>query len=266
MEFLTAFPDQPFLQRALVGGLLAALGCGVVGSFVVVKRISYVAGGVAHAALGGMGAALFFGQAPMIGALIASALSAVIIGMVSLAAKENEDTLISALWAVGMATGLLFIAKTPGYAADLMSYLFGAILLVTEEDLWLMATLDGVILGGTALLYKQLAAVAFDEEFARLRGAPVAVLTLALYLMIALTVTLLIKVVGLVMVIALMTLPAAIAGRHARSLGRMMVGATGLGALFVTGGLALSYAPDLPPGGVIILLAGGGVSDLVAYP
>jgi zinc transport system permease protein len=255
-EFFSALAEQGFLQRALMGGLLACVGCGVVGAFVVVKRISYVAGGVAHAALGGMGAAYFFGAAPLWGALGAAVVAALVIGLASLRFADREDTLISALWAVGMATGVMFIAKTPGYSTDLMSYLFGAILMVTDADLLLMAILDGTILLLTGVFYKQLLAIAFDEEFARIRGLPVEGLTLLLYLMVALTVTLLIKVVGLVLVIALLTLPAAIAGQYVRSLGRMMIVAVLLGGVFVAVGLALSYAPDLPAGATIILLAG----------
>jgi zinc transport system permease protein len=155
-----------------------------------------------------------------------------------------------------MAIGVLFIARTPGYAVDLMSYLFGNILLVPREDLWLMAGLDAVLLLTVAVLRRPLLAVAFDEEFARLRGLPVTLLYLLLLCLVALTVVLLIRVVGLILVIALLTLPAAIAAQHATTLGRIMVLAVVLGSLFTTGGLALSYGPDLPAGATMILLAG----------
>jgi zinc transport system permease protein len=155
-----------------------------------------------------------------------------------------------------MAAGVLFIARTPGYAVDLMSYLFGNILLVPPQDLWLMAGLDAVLLGTVAALRRPLLAVAFDEEFARLRGLPATLLYLLLLCLVALTVVLLIRVVGLILVIALLTLPAAIASQHATTLGRIMLVAVLLGALFTTGGLALSYGPDLPAGATIILLAG----------
>ncbi|MBK1717754.1 metal ABC transporter permease [Thiocystis violacea] len=256
-EFLTALGDYAFLQTALLAGLLASVGCGVIGTFVVVKRIAFMAGGIAHSVLGGMGAALYFGLDPFAGALVAAILSALLIGAVRLAWKTQEDTMIGALWAIGMAIGVLFIAKTPGYASDLMSFLFGNILLVPTRELWLMAGLDLVLILTVALFYRQFLAVTFDEEFARLRGVPVTFFYLLLLCLVAVTVVLLIQVVGLILVIALLTLPAAIAGHYVRSLGVMMLVATLLGGLFTSLGLALSFGPDLPAGPTMILLAGG---------
>ena len=256
-EFLTALATYGFLQSALIAGLLASVGCGVIGTFVVVKRIAFMAGGIAHSVLGGMGAALYFGADPFLGALIAAIFSALLIGAVRLSWKTQEDTLIGALWAIGMAVGVLFIAKTPGYSSDLMSFLFGNILLVPTRELWWMAGLDLVLVATVALFYRQFLAVTFDEEFARLRGVPVALFYLLLLCLVAVTVVLLIQVVGLILVIALLTLPAAIAGHYVHSLGAMMLIATGLGALFTTLGLALSFGPDLPAGPTMILLAGG---------
>jgi zinc transport system permease protein len=265
-EFLQALSQHAFLQTALIAGLLAALGCGVVGTFVVVKRITFLAGGIAHSVLGGMGAALYFGLDPLGGALAAALVSALIIGWVRLHWSTQEDTLIGALWAIGMAVGILFIAKTPGYTGDLMSYLFGNILLVPTRDLWIMAGLDGLMLAVILAFYRQLLAVAFDEELARLRGVPVTGFYLLLLCLVAVTVVLLIQVVGLILVIALLTLPAAIAGHWVHTLGGIMVAATGLGAAFTSAGLALAYAPDLPVGPTVILLAGGAyvVSALAA--
>ncbi len=256
IEFLRALGGQTFLQYAFAAGLLASLGCGVMGTFVVVRRIAFLAGGIAHAVLGGMGVALYFGASPLIGALVAAVAAALIIGLVSLRAREHEDTLIGAIWAVGMALGVLFISRTPGYNSELMSYLFGNILMVTGGDLMLMAILDVFLLLTVGLFFRQLQAVTFDEEFSRLRGLPADLLYLFLLVLAALTVVLLIRVVGLILVIALLTLPAAVAGQWTRSLGRMMALASLLGALVTTGGLALSYGPDLPAGATIILLAG----------
>lgn len=256
-EFLTALATYGFLQSALIAGLLASVGCGVIGTFVVVKRIAFMAGGIAHSVLGGMGAALYFGADPFAGALIAAIFSALLIGAVRLSWKTQEDTLIGALWAIGMAVGVLFIAKTPGYSSDLMSFLFGNILLAPTRELWWMAGLDLVLVVTVALFYRQFLAVTFDEEFARLRGVPVTFFYLLLLCLVAVTVVLLIQVVGLILVIALLTLPAAIAGHYVHSLGAMMLIATGLGALFTTLGLALSFGPDLPTGPTMILLAGG---------
>lgn len=256
-EFIQALVQHPFLQTALLAGLLASLGCGVIGTFVVVKRIAFMAGGIAHSVLGGMGAALYFGVDPLLGALAAAILAALLIGLVRLAWQAQEDTLIGALWAIGMAIGILFIAKTPGYSTDLMSFLFGNILLVPRRALWFMAGLDLLLVLTVSLFYRQLIAVTFDEEFARLRGVPVAFFYLLLLCLVAVTVVLLIQVVGLILVIALLTLPAAIAGHYVHSLGGMMLIATLLGGVFTTAGLALSYGPDLPAGPTIILLAGG---------
>jgi zinc transport system permease protein len=254
--FLEALGDQPFLRTALLAGLLASVGCGVIGTFVVVKRIAFLAGGIAHSVLGGMGAALYFGFDPLLGVLGAAVLSALIIGAVRLAWGAQEDTLIGAIWATGMAVGILFIAKTPGYSTDLMSYLFGNILLVAPRDLWLMAALNLALVVTVALFYRQFLAVSFDEEHARLRGIPVGLFYLALLCLVAVTVVLLIQVVGLILVIALLTLPAAIAGHYLHSLGGIMLLATLLGSAFTSAGLALSFTPDLPAGPTIILLAG----------
>jgi zinc transport system permease protein len=256
-EFFSALVQQGFLQSALLAGLLASIGCGVMGSYVVVKRIAFLAGGIAHSVLGGMGAAVYYGFDPLTGALVAAVLSALLIGWVRLQWRTQEDTLIGALWAIGMAVGILFISRTPGYQADLMSYLFGNILLVPRESLWFMLVLDILLLLIVATYHRQFLAVVFDEEYARLRGIPVGFFYLLLLILVAVTVVLLIQVVGLILVLALLTLPAAVAGHYVHSLGRMMLIATLLGAVLSITGLALSYGPDLPAGPTIILLAGG---------
>lgn len=263
-EFFSALASYSFLQYAVAAGLLASVACGVVGSYVVARRITYLAGAVAHSVLGGMGAARYLQVVhgvswltPLLGAVAAAVLAALVMGLVSLHAREREDTVIGAIWAVGMAVGILFIAATPGYSADLMGYLFGNILMVTPEDLWLMAGLDLVVVGLGLLFYKQLLAVCFDEEFAATRGLAVGFYYLLLLMLTALTVVLLVSVVGIVLVIALLTLPAAIAGHLARSLGMIMVLAVGICGLLTFGGLALSYSPDLPAGATIVALCGG---------
>jgi zinc transport system permease protein len=256
-DFFSALMQHAFLQTAVATAILASIGCGVMGTYVVVKRIAFLAGGIAHSVLGGMGAAVYFGHEPLHGALPAAVAAALLIGWVRLRWRAQEDTLISALWAIGMAIGVLFIAKAPGYQADLMSYLFGNILLVPEESLWFMVALDLLLLTIVAAYHQQFLAIVFDEEFARLRGVPVTFFYLLLLVLVAVTVVLLIQVVGLILVLALLTLPAAVAGHYVHSLGRMMLIATLLGALLSVTGLALSYGPDLPAGPVIILLAGG---------
>jgi zinc transport system permease protein len=262
-EFFQAVRDYEFLRLALATGVLASVACGVIGTYVVARRITYIAGGIAHCVLGGMGAARYFQTVhgwewlhPLYGAVAASLLAAAIIGVVSLRARESEDTVIGALWAIGMAVGVLFISRTPGYNEDLMGYLFGNILMVTPGDVWLIAALDIAIVGLALLFYNQFLAVCFDEEFARLRGLNVEAYYLLLLALTALTVVLLISVVGVVMVVALLVLPVAVAGHFSRKLWQMMALSVALGVTFTTTGLAVSYGPDLPSGATIIVIAG----------
>jgi len=262
-EFFTALSQSPLLQNALLAGLIASIACGLVGSYVVTRRISYIAGGVAHCTLGGMGAARYLQVvhglhwlSPLHGAIAAALAAALIIGWVSLRGRQREDTVISALWAIGMAAGVLFIARTPGYYEDLMSYLFGNILLVSRSNLVLIGVLDLLVVVVGLLFYNRFLAVCFDEEFARLRGVSVEFYYLLLLAITALTVVVLTTVVGLVLVIALLTLPAAIAGHFVQRLWQMMLLAAVISALLTTAGLAISYTPELPAGATTIVLAG----------
>ena len=263
MSFFTDLAQYPFLQYALLTGLLASVACGIVGTYVVTRRLTYLAGGIAHSVLGGMGVALYLQKVhgltwaqPFAGALVAGLTAAVAIGLVSLRAREREDTVIGAIWAIGMAVGILFISQTPGYDRDLMSYLFGNILMVSPRELWLLVALDVVVAVVGLAFYHHFAAVCFDEEFARLRGVNVEFFYLLLLCLTALTVVLLVSVVGLIMVIALLTLPVAIAGHFARTLWGIMLVAVGVSAALTSAGLAVSYQPDLPAGATIIVLAG----------
>ncbi len=262
-EFFRIVQANPFLQYAVLAGLLASVAVGVVGSYVVVRRITYIAGSIAHCVLGGLGAARYLQVAwglewcePFYGAIVAALLAAIVIGLVSIRARQREDTVIGALWAIGMAVGILFIHKTPGYSSDLMNYLFGNLLFVSRAELGLILGLDVLVVGLGLLFYKPFLAVCFDQEFARLRGVPVEAFYILLLCVTALTVVVLVKVVGIVLVIALLTLPVAISGRFMVSLRQLMLGAILFSATFTTGGLALSYEFDLPPGATIILLSG----------
>ncbi len=264
MDFLNALADPaiPFLRYALLTGIVASLAFGIIGTYVVARRITYIAGAISHCVLAGIGAGLYCQKAlgidwfgPLTGAIVTALIAALIIGLVSLHANQREDTVIGALWSIGMATGLLFIAKTPGYVEP-MSYLFGNILLISQADLWLVLALDTVVAGTALLFYHQLLAVCFDEEYARLRGIRTDLFYLLLLCLTALTVVLLVRVVGIVMVIALLTLPAAVAGSFARGLWQMMVLATLCSMLFISSGLAVSYSYDLPSGPTIIVVAG----------
>ncbi|HWR82043.1 MAG TPA: metal ABC transporter permease [Candidatus Deferrimicrobium sp.] len=262
-DFLEAVQKYRFLSHALLAGVLASVACGVVGTYVVTRRISYIAGAISHSVLGGMGIAYYLSRKhhlqfihPIFGAIAAALLSAVLIGWVSLRGKQREDTVIGAIWAIGMALGIICISATPGYNEDLMSYLFGNILLVSTAELWLIGGLDLLVLTAVFFFYNQFLAVCFDEEFARLRGIRVEFYYLLLLCLVALTVVILVSVVGIVMVIALLTLPAAVAGHFTRTLRQMMTLATVCCAVFCALGLALSFSPELPAGAMIIVVAG----------
>ncbi len=245
-----------FMRNALLAGVLVSVACGVVGTLVVVNRIVFLSGGIAHAAYGGIGLGYFFRFNPVLGAVIFSLAAALGMGVVQRRTRQRADTIIGVLWAIGMAWGIILVDLTAGYKADLMSYLFGSILTVPTSDLLLMLTLDGVVVGVVALFYKELLAISFDETFATVENVPVDAIYLMLICLIALTVVMMMRVVGLILVIALLTIPAAISGQWVRDLKKMMVLASVLGMLFTTTGLWLSYFLNLTSGATIILVAG----------
>jgi zinc transport system permease protein len=245
-----------FMRNALMAGLLASIICGIMGTLVVVNRIVFLSGGIAHAAYGGIGIAFYFGWPYLVGTIGFSLAAAMVMAAVSLHSKHRADTIIGVIWAVGMACGIILIDLAPGYNVDLMSYLFGSILTVPASDLWIMLTVGIVITGLVVFYYQDLLAMSYDEEFARIRGVPVRALYFLLIGMLAVTVVMVIQVVGLILVIALLTIPPFIVERHTRSLIQMMIGSSLLGAVFTVSGLWLSYAFDLTSGASIIMVAG----------
>lgn len=262
--FLSALTGtgMPFVRNALFAGLLSSVLFGTLGSVVTVRRMAGLAGAISHAVLGGIGLALFLsargivpGLPPMAGALAFAVLAALLIGFVSLKARQREDTVINAIWAIGMSLGVLFLAKTPAYV-DPMGYLFGNILLVSARDLWLLFGLDVLVLSLLWRFRRQVEASSFDPEFAAVRGVPTDAVFLVILAVTAVAVVLLQTFVGIVMVIAMLTLPAGTAGFRAKSLGGMMAGATVLSAAFSTAGLAAGWAADLPAGAMTVVLAG----------
>ncbi len=245
-----------FMRNALMAGLLAVVACGIIGVYVVVKRIVFISGGIAHASFGGIGLGYYLGISPIIGALVFSVASGLAIGGITRKTRLPTDTAIGILWAIGMALGVIFISLTPGYAPDLMSYLFGNILTVPMSDILLMLVLDAVIIGIVVAFYKEYLILSFDEEYATTVGMPVERLYLLLLAMIALTVVVLIRVVGMILVIALLTFPAAMARQFTHNMKKMMLLSVIFGFLFTLGGLWLSYELKLPSGATIILLGG----------
>jgi zinc transport system permease protein len=244
-----------FIRNALTAGLLTSIACGLIGSLVVVNRIVFISGGIAHSAFGGIGLGVYFGFSPLIGAGFFSIAAASLIGLITLRSKHRSDTIIGVLWAVGMAAGIVLIDLSPGYNVDLMSYLFGSILAVPGSDLLLMLILDIVIILTVIFFYKDLLAMSYDEEFAALRGIPVKLIYVLMLILVALTVVMTIRVVGLILVIALMTIPTYISEKFSSSLGKMMIWSFILASFFTFAGLAISYYLNITSGASIILVA-----------
>ncbi|PKO21577.1 MAG: hypothetical protein CVU38_14035 [Chloroflexi bacterium HGW-Chloroflexi-1] len=256
IETVTQALSFTFMRNALLAGVLVSIACGIIGAFVVIKRIVFISGGIAHAAYGGIGIGYFFKFSPVLGAIAFSLASALGMGMVQRKTRERADTVIGVMWAIGMAIGIIFIDRTAGYKADLMSYLFGSILAVPQGDLLIMLVMDIVIIGLVALFYKEFLAIAFDETFATVENVPVDLVYMLLLGMIGFTVVMLMRVVGLIMVIAMLTIPAAISGQLVKDMKRMMILSSILGMLFTTIGLWLSYFLNLTSGATIILVSG----------
>lgn len=243
-----------FFRSALLAGLMASVICGIIGSYVFVKHMISVAGGISHAAFGGIGLGYLLSIDPLAGAFwFTLGIATLIWGLVE-RAKEHIDTLIGAFWAGGMAFGILCLSLTPGYTPDLFSYLFGNILLVAPEHLMMIALLAVGIVLLFSTLYPVLQALAFDPEYATISNLPTRGLHLLVLLLIAISVVVLIQVVGIILVIALLTLPAAIVRPFSRTLKGMMVRATIISMILTTSGIFLSWIFDIPSGSTIILL------------
>ena len=233
--------ELDFLQRALCAVLLASVACGIVGSYIVVRRIVFISGGISHTAFGGVGLGLLLGWNPLLGAMIFAVAAALVISWISIKFKERIDTLIGILWATGMSLGILFINLKHGYATNPTSYLFGSITGVTSEDLIITLILDVFIVLTVLLFFSELHAVSFDEEYATSIGLSVGFYNTLMLIMIAFTVVVMIQLVGIILVIALLSFPPAIASMFTRSLKKMMILAVLLSIFFTVGGLWISY-------------------------
>ena len=245
-----------FMRNAVAAGILVSIICGIMGTLVVVNRIVFLSGGIAHAAYGGIGLAFFFRWPVMLGTMGFSLLASLLMAAVTLRLRHRADTIIGVIWAIGMAFGIIMVDLTPGYNVDLMSYLFGSILTVPDSDLYVMLAAGGIILLGVIWFYQDFLAISYDEEFARIRGVPVTRLYFSLIAMLGVTIVMVIQVVGLIMVIALLTIPPFIVEKYASSMAKMMIGSSLLGTVFCLTGLWLSYRFDLTSGATIIMVAG----------
>jgi zinc transport system permease protein len=246
--------DLGLVRNALAAGLLASVLCGVVGVFVVAKRLTFISDGISHAAFAGLGLCFLLGADPRLGALATAVVFALVLGVVGASAVRHHDALIGVLYAVGMSLGIVFVHQAPGYAPNLMTYLFGNLLLSTPADVRLTLALTVAVLATLAVLRKPLLAVAFDEELAFVQGVPVRAMGIVLLLLIAVTVVLLIQVVGVILVLALLTLPPLTAMAVARDLRPAIAVSVGVGLASTAGGLAASYRWDLPSGPAIVLV------------
>lgn len=243
-----------FVRNALIAAVLVNIICGIVGTYVVIRRIVFISGGISHATFGGIGLGYFLGINPVLTAIPFSLVSAAAIGALSRRKKFSNDTAIGIFWAAGMALGVIFINLTPGYAPDLFSYLFGNILTIPAMDIYIMAALAVLIIILTIIFHRELAAVSFDEEFAAVTGIPYQIINIILLVMVSLSVVVLIRIVGIILVIALLTIPAAICRQFTYNIRNLIISSIITGIILTLGGLWISYLLDLASGATIILL------------
>ncbi|MDE3055655.1 MAG: metal ABC transporter permease [Verrucomicrobiota bacterium] len=263
---------DPFFLTALLGGGLAAIASGLVGPFVVVKRIAFLAGSISHSLLGGMGVCLFLQRTydiswlhPLIGAFLGSIASALLIGYVHLHYRQREDAVIGAIWATGMAIGIIALSLTPGTNVELWNYLFGNILWINRSQLLFLLLLDVGLIAVFLFYYHRLLSLCFDEEQALLRGIPARALYLLLLTLISITIVLLMQVIGTVLFLALLTIPATLASLFTHRFSMLILFSIALSAFFNTAGLTLSYVLNWPPGSTIALFSACTYFALLPY-
>ena len=249
------FLEYEFMINAILASILASIACGIIGTYIVIKRLVFLSGGIAHSTYGGIGLGYLFSFNPIIGAVLSSIGAAFFVSKMRKNKSENEDTLIGIVWALGMAIGVLFVGLSNDYVPDLMSYLFGNILTVSKSELVYMLLANFIIVIATVLFYDKFQAITFDEEYSKTTGLDVDFYYLILFVLIAVTIVLLIKLVGIILVVALLTIPAAIGKFFAKTLSGMMLLSIGLGLFFTLIGLFLSYYLNLPSGSTIIVFS-----------
>lgn len=245
-----------FMRNAIAAAVLVSVACGIIGTYVVIKRIVFISGGISHTAFGGIGLGYLLGVNPILTAIPFSIASALGIGVISKKTKISEDTAIGILWAMGMALGIIFINLSPGYAPDLFSYLFGNILTVPSSDLVIMLVLDAVIILTVVAFFKEFSAISFDEEFSTVVGVHTRGLYLLLLCLVALSVVVLIRVVGVILVIALLAVPAALSRQYTDNIKKLILLSIFTGMVLTVAGLFLSSALDLASGATIVLVLG----------
>ncbi|WP_320036407.1 iron chelate uptake ABC transporter family permease subunit [Halarcobacter sp.] len=242
-----------FIQNALLAGIIVSVITAIIGTLVVVNKMVFLSGGIAHSAYGGIGLAMFFSLPMLLTTSLFCIFVTIIIALASYKNRENLDIMIGLIWAVGMSFGILLVDLTPGYQTDLMSYLFGSLLAVTNEDIYYMSTLLLCIFIIVTVFYRDILAVSYDSEYANLRGVKTRFFYTLILILSSLTIVISIKVVGLILVIALLTIPIYISSFFCKSLISMMITSALLSILFTIIGLSLSYQFDLSSGPSIIM-------------
>lgn len=254
MDFIGEIFQYKFLGNAALACLLTGVACGIIGTYVVCRRLVFLSGGITHASFGGIGMAYYFGANPILGALVFAVLSAMGIETLSARGRIREDSAIGLLWSLGMAIGIIFIYLTPGYAPNLMSFLFGNILSVTSEDILWMGLTDVVILSVFALFYRPILYTAFDREYARCQHMPTRLVSYLMSALVAVTIVISIRVVGIVLLISLLTIPAVIAGSLTKTFYKMALYASLIASLCAFAGLYVSYRSNIPSGASTIFV------------
>jgi len=252
---IDSIPDllqYSFFTNSLLAALLASITCGIAGTYIVARRMVFISGGITHASFGGIGIAWFLGLNPVAGAAVFSILSAIGIEFVASRSNIREDSAIGILWSLGMALGIIFIFLTPGYAPNLMSYLFGSILTVGPADLWLMAALALFLALFFTGFYHLIIFIAFDEEYARVHKAPVQLFKYLLISLVALTIVLNIRVVGIILVISFLTIPQSTANLFTNNFKTIIYLSILIGIIGSVTGLMVSYFRNIPSGATII--------------
>lgn len=260
---IKAMLEYQFLQNAFWAGILASIVCGVIGVIIVEKKLVMMSGGIAHTSYGGVGFGYWTGIEPVLGALVFSVAAALGIGYIKRRGGTRSDVVISLLWSLGMALGILFIALMPGYPPDISSYLFGSILSVTQTDLYMMTGETLIVVLAVAAFYNHWKAYLFDEEFASVIGIRTAFFEYFLLILIAMTVVVLIRVVGIILVLALLTSPAATAAIFTANLKKRMIYSVLIGNVFCFAGLWISYRMNIASGASIVVISV--LSYLTAY-
>jgi len=251
MDFLNLL-DYSFIRHAILAALFMSVACGITGTYIVSRRMVFISGGITHASFGGVGIGFFFGFSPLAGAALFAVFAALATENLTRRKILRNDSIIAILWSLGMALGIIFIYLTPGYAPNLMSFLFGSIITVTQTDLWLMFILALVVTLVFIFLYKPILYVAFDEQFARIRGIPVMLLNYILIVLVALTIVLSIRTAGIILVLSVLTIPQNISNLFTKRFDHIMIGSVVIGFLASLTGLFISYYLDIPSGATII--------------